>query len=208
MAVVKGPDHWLKIVNELAACVRGLGEIQIAYMPMAYVSLQLAGVDLFAALQRRPLKETDLCASKEELDAGVNGIFQELIELGNRFSRAEPKMAEFEWDVHNPTFWFLPREEVLSCSEKALPRMQELRRDNKLVKKRVNLIKAFMGDPSMEEVVFVSHRWEHPDRPDQKGVQLKAICEYLATHPKIKYVWFECVLCPAPPHTRWLLFRP
>ena len=188
----------MKVVNEFAACIGGLREIQITSMPVACVTVQLAGFDLFAALQRKPLKEEDICASETpRIEAAISESIDNLKELWERFWRAEPKMAEFEWDVHNPTFWFLPREEVMNCSEKALPRMQELRHEGKLVRKRINLVGAFNGDPSMEEVVFVSHRWEHPDRPDQKGVQLQAIREYLSTHPKVKYVWFECVHRPS-----------
>ena len=45
----------------------------------------------------------------------------------DKFWDAEPIIAEKQWDVHNPTLWFLPANEARSCKEKVLPRMQELR---------------------------------------------------------------------------------
>ena len=44
---------------------------------------------------------------------------------------------------------------------------------------------------NIKDVLFVSHRWEEPGRPDVNGVQLQAIKEYLKEHPEIKWVWFD-----------------
>ena len=43
----------------------------------------------------------------------------------------------------------------------------------------------------IKDVLFVSHRWEEPSRPDVNGVQLLAIKEYLEKHPEIKWVWSD-----------------
>ena len=43
----------------------------------------------------------------------------------------------------------------------------------------------------IKDILFVSHRWEEPGRPDVNGVQLQAIQEYLKTHPEIMWVWFD-----------------
>ena len=43
----------------------------------------------------------------------------------------------------------------------------------------------------IKDILFVSHRWEEPGRPDVNGVQLEAIKEYLNEHPEIKWVWFD-----------------
>jgi hypothetical protein len=44
---------------------------------------------------------------------------------------------------------------------------------------------------NIKDVLFVSHRWEEPGRPDVNGMQLQAIKEYLKEHPDIKWVWFD-----------------
>ena len=44
---------------------------------------------------------------------------------------------------------------------------------------------------NIKDVLFVSHRWEEPGRPDVDGVQLEKIKEYLKEHPEIKWVWFD-----------------
>ena len=43
----------------------------------------------------------------------------------------------------------------------------------------------------IKDILFVSHRWEEPGRPDVDGEQLKAIQAYLEVHPEIKWVWFD-----------------
>jgi hypothetical protein len=43
----------------------------------------------------------------------------------------------------------------------------------------------------INDILFISHRWEEPGRPDVDGKQLQAIQEYLREHPEIKWVWFD-----------------
>jgi hypothetical protein len=43
----------------------------------------------------------------------------------------------------------------------------------------------------IKDILFVSHRWEEPGRPDVNGVQLEAIKAYLEKHPEIEWVWFD-----------------
>jgi len=43
----------------------------------------------------------------------------------------------------------------------------------------------------IDDILFISHRWEEPGRPDVDGKQLQAIQEYLREHHKIKWVWFD-----------------
>jgi hypothetical protein len=59
------------------------------------------------------------------------------------------------WDSEKPSFYFVPREVVLS-SKTRLGRMQDLRDDNKLVKKTVDLYDAFQGGPETKSILFVS----------------------------------------------------
>ena len=68
--------------------------------------------------------------------------------------------------------------------------------ENAVAKKEIQGID--MGDgtdafkiKNIKDVLFVSHRWEEPGRPDVNGVQLQAIKEYLKEHPEIKWVWFD-----------------
>ena len=68
--------------------------------------------------------------------------------------------------------------------------------ENAVAKKEIQGID--MGDgtdafkiKNIKDVLFVSHRWEEPGRPDVNGMQLQAIKEYLKEHPDIKWVWFD-----------------
>eukprot|EP00900_Chrysochromulina_parva_P001916 jgi/Chrpa1/11725/Chrysochromulina_OHIO_Genome00021304-RA len=102
-----------------------------------------------------------------------------------------------EWDDDAPSFYFIPAEWVRSCSTRSLPRMQELREDGHLTKKKIPLASAFRepafrgGGGIMKNILFVSHRWEEKSQPDEKGEQLKAIKAYLDSHTDIKWVWFD-----------------
>jgi hypothetical protein len=114
---------------------------------------------------------------------------------------------ECEWSDEAPYFWFIPAEIVLDCKTRSLPPMQTLRDVGHLEKKRVPLSDAFnqaagneaqgiaFGDGidvfKIKDILFVSHRWEEPGRPDVNGVQLKAIKAYLEKHPEIKWIWFD-----------------
>ena len=43
----------------------------------------------------------------------------------------------------------------------------------------------------VETYVAVSHRWETPHAPDSSGEQYAALQTYLASHPKVKWVWYD-----------------
>ena len=48
----------------------------------------------------------------------------------------------------------------------------------------------------MRQVLFISHRWEHPAEPDGEGEQLKAAQEHLRSHVDIEFVWFDFSCLP------------
>ena len=114
---------------------------------------------------------------------------------------------ECEWSDEAPYFWFLPAQIVLDCKTRSLPPMQTLRAVGHLEKKRIPLSDAFnqaagneaqgiaFGDGinvfRIKDILFVSHRWEEPGRPDVNGVQLEAIQAYLKDHEEIKWIWFD-----------------
>eukprot|EP00900_Chrysochromulina_parva_P014567 jgi/Chrpa1/23110/Chrysochromulina_OHIO_Genome00005157-RA len=98
---------------------------------------------------------------------------------------------ECEWSDEAPYFYFVPARVVLDCQTRSLPPMQELRDVGHLEKITIRLIDAFNGEGIIKEILFVSHRWEEPGRPDVNGVQLQAIKAYLEKHPDIKWVWFD-----------------
>eukprot|EP00900_Chrysochromulina_parva_P009808 jgi/Chrpa1/18829/Chrysochromulina_OHIO_Genome00026532-RA len=98
---------------------------------------------------------------------------------------------EEKWEEHAPFFHFLPRHVVLECKTQSLPNMQALRDVGLLEKKKIKLIDAFNGVGDINNILFVSHRWEEPGQPDVDGAQLKAIKAYLEAHPEIKWVWFD-----------------
>jgi hypothetical protein len=101
------------------------------------------------------------------------------------------KLRSQWWDDDAPSFYFIPAEWVRACGAKSLPRMQTLRKDGHLEKRRVPLASAFRGNGIIKHILFVSHRWEVPAQPDVDGEQLKAIKAYLKEHPDIKWVWFD-----------------
>ena len=96
-----------------------------------------------------------------------------------------------EWSEEEPYFYFLPSQVVLDCKTRSLPPMQTLRDVGHLETKKIKLIDAFNGNGIIKNILFVSHRWEEPGRPDVNGVQLKAIQEYLKGHSEIDWVWFD-----------------
>lgn len=190
LSVADPPSRWVNILNELAKCVKGPGEINISFLPSTVVKVQLKGFDLIAALTRQPLTEDDMATDESsEIAADFN-------ELADAFFAAEPKMALRTWDEKNPHFYFVPSAEVLTCEE-SLPRMQTLRSRNKLVKLTIDLAMAFHGEGIIKKILFISHRWEEKWAPDVHGKQLEAIQKYLLAHPEIEFVWFEY----APPST-------
>ena len=96
-----------------------------------------------------------------------------------------------EWSEEEPYFYFLPSQVVLECKTRSLPPMQTLRDVGHLEKIKIKLIDAFNGIGIIKNILFVSHRWEEPGKPDVNGVQLEAIQEYLKGHSEIQWVWFD-----------------
>jgi hypothetical protein len=100
------------------------------------------------------------------------------------------------WNPQKPVFYFLPRATVLGASSKQLGRMQELRDSLQLVKLAIDLNEAFQGKGLIENILFVSHRWEASSTPDETGAQLEALQAHLMAHPEIQYVWFDYSCMP------------
>ena len=101
-----------------------------------------------------------------------------------------PAAPLVEWDPRAPYFFLVPRAAVLAC-DAALPRMQTLRDEGKLVRKQIDLAAAFAGEGIVKQLLFVSHRWEEKGVPDVKGEQLKAMQAYLRAEPTVEYVWYD-----------------
>ena len=95
------------------------------------------------------------------------------------------------WNDDEPSFYFLPAKLVREWSAETLPRMQKLRDMGHLEKRYVPLKDAFRGDGIIKNVLFVSHRWEVPSKPDLEGVQLAAIKAHLEAHSGIEWIWFD-----------------
>ena len=110
--------------------------------------------------------------------------------------RAIKELRRQGWDDDAPSFYFLPAEFVRECRTKSLPRMQTLRDLGHLKKMKIPLASAFRAPAFhvggiMANILFVSHRWEVPSKPDLEGVQLAAIKAYLEVYPGIEWVWFD-----------------
>eukprot|EP00966_Prymnesium_polylepis_P160800 3715912-Prymnesium_polylepis.1 len=97
------------------------------------------------------------------------------------------------------SFYFVPRFVILSCKTKSLPRMQDLRDGGHLRKQEIYLFEAFRGEGLINDILFVSHRWENPIAPDSEGVQLKALQEHLQAHPHLQLVWYDFSALPHTP---------
>ena len=110
--------------------------------------------------------------------------------------RKEAQKPPAWWNPHKPAFYFLPRPTVLGASSKQLGRMQELRDSLQLVKLAIDLNEAFQGKGLIENILFVSHRWEDSMTPDETGAQLAAIQAHLGAHPEIQYIWFDYACMP------------
>ena len=128
--------------------------------------------------------------------SGLSRVEQEAIdklkkEMTKMKMNEETRQMECEWSDEAPYFYFIPAQVVRDCKTRSLPPMQALRADGHLKQKKVRLAKAFKGEGVIKKILFVSHRWEEPGRPDVNGVQLKAIQAFLNEHPEIKWVWFD-----------------
>jgi len=95
-------------------------------------------------------------------------------------------------------FYFIPREAVLDGLDGQLPRMQDLRRRNALVRRRIDLTDTIHGR-GYGNVCAVSHRWEKPRIPDPEGTQMVVLRKYLLENPCIEYVWIDYACLPQPP---------
>ena len=100
------------------------------------------------------------------------------------------------WNSHKPTFYFLPRAAVLGATATQLKRMQELRDSKLLEKMAVDLNDAFQGTGLIQNILFVSHRWEDWATPDETGAQLAALQAHLRAHPDVQYIWFDYACMP------------
>ena len=96
-----------------------------------------------------------------------------------------------EWSDEAPYFYFIPAQDVRDRKTRSLPPMQELRDYYHLEKKQIRLVDAFNGLGVINNILFVSHRWEESGRPDVNGVQLQAIQAFLEKHDEIEWVWFD-----------------
>ncbi|KOO32592.1 hypothetical protein Ctob_010291 [Chrysochromulina tobinii] len=104
--------------------------------------------------------------------------------------------AKAAWNSHKPTFYFLPRAAVLGATATQLKRMQELRDSKLLEKMAVDLNEAFQGTGLIQNILFVSHRWEDWATPDETGAQLAALQAHLRADPEVQYVWFDYACMP------------
>ena len=105
------------------------------------------------------------------------------------------------------TFYLVPVARLHASQAKGeltLPSFNELRQD--LVTRTPTRSECYRAKHT-GKILAVSHRWEHPDAPDTKGVQLEAILKHLSqAGSSVEYVWFECAphasIGPPPPPPR------
>ena len=126
-------------------------------------------------------------------DKKLRSMLQALPTASSSSSSPSPQL---EWNRHKPTFYFLPRAAVLSATAKQLERMKQMRDSKLLEKMAVDLNEAFQGKGLIENVLFVSHRWEDPATPDETGAQLAALKAHLLAHPEVQYIWFDYSCMP------------
>ena len=91
------------------------------------------------------------------------------------------------------TFFVLSASFVLSYRDgETLPDFQALRRAHPEALQALTCseMKAYRGEYT-HKYLAISHRWEHQDQPDSKGVQAQAVKEYLRKHPEIEGVWYD-----------------
>eukprot|EP00900_Chrysochromulina_parva_P006822 jgi/Chrpa1/16140/Chrysochromulina_OHIO_Genome00021933-RA len=119
-----------------------------------------------------------------------------MLQASTAASSSSSPSPQFAWDPLKPTFYFLSRAAVLSATAKQLKRMQELRDSKLLEKMAVDLNEAFQGKGLIQNVLFVSHRWEDFMTPDETGAQLAALKAHLMSHPEVQYVWFDYSCMP------------
>ena len=77
-------------------------------------------------------------------------------------------------------------------TQTGLPAYQEIKRrkPNWLVRTEVSELQACQH-ALVGKFLIVSHRWETPTTPDEKGVQLASIVTHVKSHPMLEYVWVD-----------------
>jgi hypothetical protein len=167
-----------------------LGAVRAAGKRMGDV---VVGARALAALieKNTTLKELDLSRARMRSGAAI------ALALGGAALGGAPAAADkAAWSPHKPTFYFLSRAAVLSATATQLKRMQELRDSKLLEKMAVDLNEAFQGKGLVQNVLFVSHRWEDSATPDETGAQLAALKAHLMAHPEVQYIWFDYACMP------------
>ena len=98
-------------------------------------------------------------------------------------------------------FWFVKAEHVRQAPATSLLKLQHLRatRPEWLVHKPVSFVDGLRGAYA-GSILVVSHRWESPGEPDELGVQLAAIQQFLADHPEVELVWYDYWCMPQGPN--------
>merc|ERR1719188_117725 len=95
--------------------------------------------------------------------------------------------------LHACSFYFVLADAIRAADDiLKLPHFQELKRAKPdwFVKLEVSMATACEGS-MQEEFCAVSHRWETPDEPDSKGIQLREVKRFLLSHPCVKYLWYD-----------------
>ena len=108
-------------------------------------------------------------AAAEKAAADRAAFFQNLLNKCGLCIHA-PAAQMAPWNSHKPTFYFLPRAAVLGATATQLKRMQELRDSKLLEKMAVDLNDAFQGTGLIQNILFVSHRWEDWATPDETAL--------------------------------------
>jgi hypothetical protein len=91
-------------------------------------------------------------------------------------------------------FNFVDADYLRSLPEDAapLPPLQQLLRESPhaIVHRTIDVGEAYRGAYA-RECLAISHRWERSDAPDTEGVQQRAACAHVRSHPEITFVWYD-----------------
>jgi len=123
--------------------------------------------------------------------AGVGSVML----CGERVSIELLKEEFAFWLTTSCEFNFVRADELRRASTAELPVMlslQELRktRPTWLTRKKITFEGALSG-AYVDEYAALSYRWETAEHPDPRGMQLRALQEYLRAHPTIRYVFVD-----------------
>lgn len=90
------------------------------------------------------------------------------------------------------SFWFVDAQALRRSTERTLPVFQTLlERGGYLSRRAVSMPDVLHGGLNSGEYLIISHRWERPEVPDLKGVQMYTIQQYLHDHPGVRWVWYD-----------------